>query len=56
LTIDNAGNVSWTFDDKIKGANQVMVTARDDKGAETAIQFSVGIRWEQQPQGNQRRR
>ncbi len=46
LTIDQSGNVSWKLSESVSGSSPVIIGVKDDKGSESSIHFSIGIRWQ----------
>lgn len=46
LAIDQHGNVNWRLLDSTSGNFPVIIGVKDEKNAETLLQFSIGIKWQ----------
>ncbi len=46
LTVDANGNITWKVGAGVEGSFPVKISVKDEKGAESIISFTIGLRWQ----------
>jgi hypothetical protein len=46
LTVDKSGAVKWQIPDGATGSNPVLISVKSEKGGESQISYSIGLKWQ----------